>query len=639
MRAAFTRSGAVSLTCLTLLSACGSSAPPNRVEGRQLRTERDSHGLLTCSPATAGRTCYTNRAVMGVSMGAAGAGQLGIKHPELFDSVGMLGVPLIDWVWMMRLLERGYLGGFCKMEDILAHAEDLARPDGRAYCGPAPSVVKLEPSGKILEPAQDFNHWYRWIDEGRGGSFGRNKLRDSFQDIALAFGNPVLYNPESPYFPPGVPIEFRQIPDQTRCARPLAIHGFKDARYNPTGEYDVLAFCDTNSNGGDFDQRHPSERATEILLAVDYNRNGIRDYAEPIIVQAHEPYRDTGVTPGDSYDPDTNPKGTAGNGRYDPGEPFDDFGLDGIPNTGDYGEGNGKFDNNPNVDNIFDQDPRTQLEKMPQGHLDRLNIYADAGIRDFLESAGAGNWLWAALKARVGSSVARDYTTFLSLTPGTRDYDFLAVDYSPKGIGKHAYVRYGDPDANERDIHLGDGHHVGPPEQVLSRFLTAVAFVQSRFLDPDKDALTELGEVSDLGMHKRFFSNSLGREREYGILLPPGYDRPQNATKRYPVVYFLHGQGMESSSLLAAGILFFGYMGQSSVVATQRARQSDWAKFIIVFPDSTCDQDNCKSGNFNTNHKGLDGHGPRYQDSLFDLMAVIEANYRVAPPVEVPIAR
>lgn len=623
-------------TLLATLFACG---PKETDEGRVERIERDRFGLITCSEATASTTCYTHRAILGVSMGASGAGQLAFQRPEVFDQVGMLGIPLVDWVYMLRNVERSFLGGFCDRETILANMGDIANPTGAAFCGPAHGVVKLEPSGKMIEPDQDYNHWYRWIDQGRGGSFGRNKLRESFQDIALAFGNPVLFNEESPYFPPGVPNDFRALTDEERCAHPIATDPpHKNKEWNPDGAYPTIAFCDTDTNEGAFDEARPSERATEILLAVDYNRNGIRDYAEPILIEAHERYEDIGLVPGDNYDWETNPAGKAGNWRYDEGEPFEDYGLDGVPNTRDFGEGDGMFNYNPNVANYHAQNPRELVESsVPTGHLDRMSIYADAGIRDFLQSAAGTNWFWGALKNRVGADKAKDYTTFSTLTPQLGGgYDFLAIDYSPQGIGKHAYIRYGDPNASEREIQRGDGHHVGPADQVLQRFLTSIAFVESRFLDRDVTALDEVGNVTDLIIPKSYFSDALQEMRNYGVVLPPGYNRPENANKRYPVLYFLHGQGMESQDLLASAILFFGYMAGSSVETKMRKHESDWAKFLIIFPDSTCSNGACSSGNFNTNHKGIDGHGPQYMDSLFELMAKIENEYRVAIPVEVP---
>lgn len=633
----------ISSIALVGLAACSASDPIVDGDGRVLRTETDRFGLITCSEATETETCYTHRAIIGVSMGAGGAGQLGLTRPELFDSVGMLGVPIVDWRYMFRNFERSYLGGFCDMDTILANLDAVADPEGGAFCGPVHGEIEFTPDDEpwehqILEPDQDYNHWYRWIDAGRGGNFGRDKLRESFQDITLAFGNALMYNEDSPYYAPGLPMDYRSWSDAEKCDAPLNVGNIKHKEFNPDGEYPVIAFCDTRTSGGDFLPERPSERAMEISLAVDYNRNGIRDYAEPVITMMHERYADTGVTAGDDYDWHTNPGGTAGNWRYDEGEAFEDNGLDGVPGTGDYGEGNGKFDLNPNMANYFAQDPRSAIERMPTGHLERMNIYADAGIRDFLQSVGATNWLWGSLTERVGRDVARDYTYFNTLTPQLGDdFDFLAVDYSPEGIGKHAYLRYGNPDARESEINNGNGNHVGTAYEVVSRFLISLSFIQERFLDGgDHTFIDEAGDITDLIQPHKFQSQALGEERSFGIVLPPGYNFPENADKTYPVVYFLHGQGMESESLLASAILFFGYMTGSTNDANIRARHSDWAKFILVFPDSTCSNDACGSGNFNTNHLGVDGDGPKYADSIYELMAYVEKTYRVAPPVVVP---
>jgi hypothetical protein len=275
---------------------------------------------------------------------------------------------------------------------------------------------------------------------------------------------------------------------------------------------------------------------------------------------------------------------------------------------------------------------------MPEEQLSRLSIYCDAGIRDFLISAVGMNWFFGSLKGRVGGAKAKDYTTFNALTPGASDYDFLAVDYSPAGIGQYAYVRYGNIDASPQEILQGDGNHVGTGDQVIGRLLTSITFIQSRFHVRDVRAVHAPQDVSAAIQQKNYHSTILADDRPYGIVFPPGYDDPANANERYPVLYMLHGQDMSLNEFLSSGLLFFGYMAGSAKPDTMRRDESDWAKMILVFPDSLCGHSECQLGNFNTNFVGTDGHGPRYEDALFELFALIEKTYRVAVPVEVPLS-
>jgi hypothetical protein len=119
--------------------------------------------------------------------------------------------------------------------------------------------------------------------------------------------------------------------------------------------------------------------------------------------------------------------------------------------------------------------------------LKRISIYADAGIRDFLGSAGGTNWMWAALQDRAGRDRARAYENFdaLPLREPGEGFDFLGVDYRPEVIGQHAYLRYGDPQASLSEIRQGDGDHVGTIPQALDRILTAVGFAEARFYERD----------------------------------------------------------------------------------------------------------------------------------------------------------
>src|SRR5262249_33885290 len=146
--------------------------------------------------------------------------------------------------------------------------------------------------------------------------------------------------------------------------------GYYDDEYNPDGSEQVISFCDGYQapNGAspykDVYAPPPSGAAMPVsfAFAVDRNKNGIRDPGEPILRSGHEPYRDVGPDgvadadePGydaestpdpnqDDYEPQINPTGAEGNHRHDDGEPYDDFGLDGVPDSaaksvvGDVGE-------------------------------------------------------------------------------------------------------------------------------------------------------------------------------------------------------------------------------------------------------------------------------------------------------------
>ncbi|MCZ7585896.1 MAG: hypothetical protein M5R36_22640 [Deltaproteobacteria bacterium] len=51
------------------------------------------------------------------------------------------------------------------------------------------------------------------------------------------------------------------------------------------------------------------------------------------------------------------------NGRHDDGEAFEDLGIDGVAGTGDYGEGNGVYDDNPRVANWLSQSPAERVRR------------------------------------------------------------------------------------------------------------------------------------------------------------------------------------------------------------------------------------------------------------------------------------
>lgn len=616
--------------------ACGEDAAPPAE--RRVRTERDERGLVTCSGQTDELTCRAHRVIAGVSMGAGGAAQIGLMRPDLFDTVVMLGSPGMDFGYMLSAMQRLYLGGFCDRETILANLDRVNDPAGPAFCGPAAGREVLDREGRMVEPPQDFNRWWTGHQGGPGERFTRDAFREVVQDLSRAYGNPFSYNPDSPYWPPGVPESDAARSFEERCQAPVRLLGVRHPLYNPDGAFPVIAACDTSTETGNFDPANPAQIPLEVMLTVDYDGNGRRDFAEPVLTWFGEPYRDEGRGAGDVFDWRTNPGGRGGNGRYDDGEPFDDFGLDGVPGTGDLGEGNGRYDANPNLARWYESGAVHLLGQVPDAQLARLNLYADAGIRDFLLSGFATSWLWAHLARRAEGTRVADYLGFGRL-PGADPggFDFLDVDFTESAVGRHVYVRYGDPDADERAIRAGDGHHVGSVQQVLERMLVAFQFVDARRFEPDRTVVRDF-DIGALIGHDSYESQALGETRRFGIALPPGYDREEHASLRYPVVYFLHGIGQDFGSLTQLALLFHNYMGESARPERSRRGQSDWGKFILVVPDSLCRRDECERGSFNANHVYTRGEKANFQDAFFELMRFVESKYRVRPPEEIPLA-
>ena len=641
-------------------------------------------GLTGCSsepePEPEPTRRYTWRAITGVSMGGGASAMLGLKYPQEFDFIGIMGGPLVDLSGFSRMIERHWLGGFCsleRLEELMAQGDDLDNVG--AFCGlyteqPNPSVLAEAPvapaeaypagAAPILEAASDFNNWWRGPEGGRGGGFHRDRLMDSFHDIVKGLGN-AFYPPneELPWAAPGVTKAWWSQSEEARCANPLVFENVYNAEYNPRGEYPVITFCDgrhrdsEDTPEGKLGRLLPDTPRTEpvgILLAVDLNRNGRRDYAEPVIVNGYERYSDLGADglasqdePG--YDPQTNPDpngddfhmfdnpgGTEGNWEYDEGEPFDDYGLDGVASTGDWGEGNDAYDESPGRLHTRANDPGSMISQISDEDLARLTIYMDAGVRDFLNTAITSNRFWARLEARLGPDATQEF----------HDFDELATEgstFNPNAIAanklkQYSYMRYGSLDPTPDLIAAGDGNHVGTVPQVISRIQLIMSIAQGFW--PRADLSYRRSPVGDPGYigQDTYMSQTLGREQSYSYVLPPGYHEPEYANEDYPVLYFLHGQGMDHEGTAATGILFQIAMSESQTVG-----QSDWTKFIIIFPNGECPEatedkpEPCHSGNFWTDF--IDGDPEtQFQSDFMELMDVVDDRYRTRPPEDVPLS-
>ncbi|MFW6368979.1 MAG: hypothetical protein ACOC0J_00155 [Myxococcota bacterium] len=629
---------------------------------------------------------YTYRAIGGVSMGAMGATMIGTRHPELFDAIGGLGGPM-DYVYLLNYMRTQYFGGFCSYEDILAILEEhpenpeiLNDPEVMDECAvhPAPDLD--------WEHQQSFNHWH--FDDN-GGTFHRSAYLDKFEDLSLALGNPVFHNPDSPFFPPGMN-------DEWDCSSPLIIKGYDsggsepifDEAYNPEGRFDVVSFCDGHqplwvceatgkivdfcseqepgafcgeegppvpagpsvhpevyyANNNRYDPCRPPTRRVFMTYAVDFNGNGRRDYGEPVIHGSAERFDDVGVEGEEErYHWLEAPLATAGNWLYDEGEPFSDHGLDGVPDTGSYGEGDGVFTLAPNIEKYLDHDPRTRIASWSPETLETTDVYLDGGVRDIMNFGVTSAQVFGLLSALSEETAWYDGFTMLPSFNGSwrQGFRFDEVDWSR--VPRNVFVRYGDPDAEPSEVMRGDGGHVGTNEQALNRFNTFFSWLGAVWPDADYDEVALTGELR--AYSDSYYSPSLGSERMYSIALPPGYNAPENADETYPVVYFLHGFGMGPDGFLPAHIVYDEYMTRGQlpkmimVYGDGRCcylNEEDGSRDCLLEPGKTFEppwRRECRRGSFFVNRSGrFHGDATPYEDSIIDLMRHVESTYRVAVP-------
>jgi len=557
----------------------------------------------------------TFRAIGGMSMGAS-AINVALEHPGTFDLVGALG-GYPDSTYMMAQMLRLHFQGFCPLADLEARPDALDDPNAEpsVMCGPAAPQHELE-------VAMDFDD-LRYDDNGI--TMTRGFYGEIIDNFSCAFGNltgPSL--PEAPLLPAGIDLEWwRATSPAERCAHPKPIPQALsyNAEYNPTAAHPVIPLCDIDEPvtpgllPSMFDVAAPRDRPIAALLAVDINGNGRRDLGEPLFLNPWERFLDVGsdgcddsledsnggcvATPdalpdaappfprdpnGDNYDWIANPNGREKNDSYDLGEPFSDLGVDGVSQdvTGapDLGEGNGVWDAVPTFANVLAHDADTKLRTIAAADLDGMDFWFDGGIRDVLNAGVVARNLVAALRSRGREPVV--YHNFAG-QPGTLAPDsdpnalvqtLFDVDLSREALGRDIYIEYGDPNASPEAIAGGDGKHVGSPNDAINRIATFLVTAMKRMPDPDY-AIYPLADP--IALFPSFYSPALKTRRGYTIAFPPGYWAAENAAKRYPVIYFLHGLGQDARDLapaaLATGILM---------------TQGNLPKALLVFPDGAC---------------------------------------------------
>ena len=214
---------------------------------------------------------------------------------------------------------------------------------------------------------------------------------------------------------------------------------------------------------------------------------------------------------------------------------------------------------------------------------------------------------------------ARTFDDFTSMPgiPEGESFTYFKADYSREAMGQISYLRYGDPDmCPASDEIMGEGNHVGP--SIVNRLYTLFSFLSARIPPEGRDTsfggdVTDLespqGKLEDFGFLDSYESEALGRENEFGVLLPPDYylERSIENDERYPVMYFFHGQGQSAADMVLAGLAVWGSMKESFRSDRQAAGLTDLQRAIIIWADGECKDDECWTGIFTLISRGSRG--------------------------------
>lgn len=664
---------------------------------------------------------YTFKALSGISMGAIGTAFLAGSgdHAKDIDAIGAMGGPL-DAAWFLGRLEHMQMGGFCSYDRLVAALEK----DPASLNDPAAlDCMKPEPTLGYEVP-QDFNHWRFTKNGGTfdrsayldlfwdlslalGNPLFYNPESAVFPVPQLTKANftpelcehPVVlkkfynkeYNPEGKYdvitFCDGEePVLYCSDAAKTPYdyCQPLSPDDFCAARDGAK----VLSASNTRNADlyfakmGAYDPCFKHTEPASFELAVDLNGNGRRDYHEPVIANSHERFQDlgkdgcandredgqggctatgaTGDANRDDFDPVTNPLGKQGNFVHDEGEPYEDFGLDGVAGTSDFGERDGQYTDGPARAHWLETDFRQKYLREGSTLPDNVDIYVDGGIRDLFNFGYSADMLSSAARGLRPSESFR-YTTYASLPQvgglpwDGGFYDALRADFA--AAGRNVFVRYGDENVDEQLRRAGNGDHVGTPDQLINRFGTYAKWMSHHWERVLGDPIPI--QARSRRVEGTFFSENLKANWSFGIALPPGYDDPANANKRYPVVTLGHGYGMDADGMSDLSTLVDSFMSHG-----------DMLPFIIVYPSGRCcfvradgtadcrqedengvpladrkigDQPEftkeCRSGTFYVNRQGFTPDDQRpYGEALFELLRYVDQNYRTLSPVTVPLS-
>ncbi|HEY8517651.1 MAG TPA: alpha/beta hydrolase-fold protein [Candidatus Binatia bacterium] len=525
------------------------------------------------------------RAIAGVSMGAYGALNVGTKHPDVFGTIAALGGPVDLTQLLTDTVEEG---------------------------------LEVKPQTVIPRTIGDdftFDHLPPYP--------GRDTQVRLLRDLVIAFGNPFLHHPDPAR-------QFFAIDSEPAMLLRDDVFG----TFTVPGE--VRGFFDGGDGNEDGLRQsdEPADLPTDVLLVAngslgaiagveptaivggralaDLDGDGVYDVGDGIVLNPSEPIR------GDDGDLVLEPE---------LGEEFDDFGLDGVPGTGDFGEGNGVFDVDPDRATWLEENPTTRLAGRSASDIARQRIYMDVGTEDEFEFGQHYTNLVEVLRAKGLQVRVQD------------GYEGDCFDV-PKPSEPLYLLRYpgghiGIPESDSVLDDLLNGEVCGAIG-IWQRLVSLIGYLDASFpdgnygvgeidIDIDFDDFDfDFGDLDVRGemVERDVPAPSLQLRPEDAVptqrvlvYRPPEFERSDGA---FPIVYVLGGYGQTPQDFERAGDLL------DFLILTRQVQNM----FVAFLPGSGGQQ-----GSFYVNHRvaedGIpDVIGPtsgRYEDViLFDLIPAIE---------------
>ncbi len=445
-------------------------------------------------PAPPPETNADFRAIAGISMGAYGAMNLGTKHTDMFGTIVSLGGP-VDMTQMLLDIQNDNL-------EVKPQTE-------------IPRDVGSDFTLDHLPPYPDRDTRVRLI-----------------QDLVISFGNPFLHNPDpqKQYLAsdsePAMILRDDRFGTFTVPSDPRGFmdggdandDGLREVGEAPAFPTDVLLLA-----GGSLASIAPEAQGVEIggRNIADLNGDGVFDVGDGVVLNASEPFDDAN-----------------GNGVFDAGESYSDFGLDGVDGTGDFGEGNGVFDYDPDRQNWLNQDPLTRLAGRSADAIRQQRIYMDVGTEDAFGFARHYTNFVAMLRGK-GIDV-QEFPNFVSgncIQVPSPTADFILARYP----GGHV----GIPTVDSIEDNLLNADFCGPTT-IWRRLLGMIGFLNESFPNGDfgPDGADPRGDTVEMQIPSPALATSADAAaplRDVLVYRPPAFFNTPD--RSFPVVYYLGGYG------------------------------------------------------------------------------------------------